>query len=171
MKIEILAEKDNKLSIGGFPIEIETQISKLIAYFCIIKIAKLLLISLLILVSISIRNPLSVITLDRLCLSLCLLVNLSVTFFVQIQKSLIFTIPDLNMNCSIVSLQQKFGGFQQALSVIRLSLNKRKASQVQDFKPVALVWTLSFLGQWFKKDLNNYNEERRGIQIIKYKFH
>ena len=32
MKIEILAEKDNKLSIGGFPIEIETQISKLITY-------------------------------------------------------------------------------------------------------------------------------------------
>ena len=30
-------------------------------------------------------NPLNAITLDHLCLSLCLLVNLSVIFFVQIQ--------------------------------------------------------------------------------------
>ena len=44
------------LTIGGFPIEIETQISKL-SYFYFIKIAKLYVISLLILVSILIGNP------------------------------------------------------------------------------------------------------------------
>ena len=46
-------------SKGGFPIEIETKISRLItySYFYVIKIAKLYVISFLILVSISIGNP------------------------------------------------------------------------------------------------------------------
>ena len=59
--MEIVQKEPHVSIIGGFPIKLKTQISKLITYslaiFYNIKIATLYVISLLICVSISIGNP------------------------------------------------------------------------------------------------------------------
>ena len=57
IQLEKLKNIEKMPFLGGFPIEIETKISKLISYFYNIKIALLYVISLFICVSISIGNP------------------------------------------------------------------------------------------------------------------